>query len=203
MTVEDRDYYRLNILKVLCEKTDYNITKSIQQTQNIIKHFGINTDDDYEALIGAVQYLTRKGFLESKMIPFHGGYQLFSINLTALGVDIIERIERKASTDDYENDFSRSAIMSLSNIQNSNIVINSSNVSISLADTISCINSIPNNKLSENDKSVITERLKELSSDKSWNKWEKTKAIIKWIADKGFEVTTAVLPFILNSLKQS
>lgn len=44
MSVRERDEYRLNILKKLCEATKHNIRIGVVQTDEIIKLFGIQTD---------------------------------------------------------------------------------------------------------------------------------------------------------------
>ena len=43
------------------------------------------------------------------------------LKLTAHGLDVVERIERKAPLAEYENDFSKEAVISVGNIQNSSV----------------------------------------------------------------------------------
>ena len=168
------------------------------QTNRILQIFGIKTDEQYKTFINAVTYLNQKGYLESKIVPVLRGVQLFSIKPTVYGIDLIERIERKTSLSSYEEDFSRSAILSLGNINNSNVVINSNNVSITLTDTVLKINELPDSVLSKEEKEEINSLLNEINSqtkDKQ-TRWEKIKGILKWIADKSVEVGVAVLPYL-------
>lgn len=198
MTIEERDLYRLSILKKLCVETDFDLNESIMQMNKIIQVFGIETDEQYKTFLSAVSYLNQKGYLESKTVPVLRGVQLYSIKPTVYGIDLIERIERKTSLSSYEEDFSRSAIMSLGNINNSNVVINSSNVSITLTDTVSKINELPDCALSEEEKVEIISQLNEIKSqvqDKQ-TRWEKIKGILRWIADKSVDVGVAVLPYL-------
>ncbi len=46
MTVIERDEYRLNILKKLCEATEYNCGNEVVQTGEIIELFGLQTDEE-------------------------------------------------------------------------------------------------------------------------------------------------------------
>ena len=198
MTIEERDLYRLSILKKLCYETDFDLNEPIMQTNRILQIFGIKTDEQYKTFINAVTYLNQKGYLESKIVPVLRGVQLFSIKPTVYGIDLIERIERKTSLSSYEEDFSRSAILSLGNINNSNVVINSNNVSITLTDTVLKINELPDSVLSKEEKEEINSLLNEINSqtkDKQ-TRWEKIKGILKWIADKSVEVGVAVLPYL-------
>ena len=134
MNVQQRDFYRLNILKKLCEVTDYNISIQIGQTKKICDLYNVETEEEFSTLLGAINYLTQKGYITSKIITMMGGNtQIFMIQLTALGLDMIESIERKTSTEKYENDFSREAIISLSNINNSTVIINSPNVTLNIS----------------------------------------------------------------------
>lgn len=95
MNVIERDWYRLSILKKLCEVTDYNISVQIGQTPQIIELFQLKTEEEFQTFLGAITYLTEKGYIESKIIPMLGSYaNIFMIKLTAYGLDLIENIER-------------------------------------------------------------------------------------------------------------
>ena len=200
MTVEERDLYRLSILKKMCEVTDYNISIQIGQGPQVIELFNIQTDDEYNTFIGAITYLTEKHYIESKLIPMANGITtIFMIKLTAYGLDLIEKIERKKSIIQYENDFSSSSIIKLQNISDSNIIINSPNSVITLTNTIDAINSLKD--FSSPDKESLVNQITDLSSYNKNNVWEKTKKIFSWLADKSADAAIAVLPYILEQLK--
>lgn len=78
-----------------------------------------------------------------------------------------------------------------------------SNVEITLDNTVSLINNLPNETLSDDDKDVLNGKLAAISaaSDKL-TRWEKAKSALKWIAEKGIEVGTAALPYIVEALKK-
>ena len=98
----------------MCEVTDYDITFQIGQTPQIIELFQLKTDDEYKTFLSAIAYLTDKGYIASKLIPMaHGFTQIFMIQLTAYGLDVIETIERNTSLDKYEEDFSATSIFSI------------------------------------------------------------------------------------------
>lgn len=76
-------------------------------------------------------------------------------------------------------------------------------ITISLEQTISAINDIPEETLSADDKEVLCGKLSSLSVMKNRDKtarWEKAKDIIKWVLDKGIDVAIAALPYILQAL---
>ena len=75
------------------------------------------------------------------------------------------------------------------------------NISISLEQTVSDINSLPQESLSDEDKEILCGKLASLSAEKSKeSKWEKAQGVLKWIAEKGFDVAKIVLPYILQSV---
>lgn len=201
MNVIERDWYRLSILKKLCEVTDYNISVQIGQTPQIIELFQLKTEEEFQTFLGAITYLTEKGYIESKIIPMLGSYaNIFMIKLTAYGLDLIENIERDNTLDKYKNDFSSSSMIKLQNISNSNIIINSPNSVITLTNTIDAINSIKDYSTAEKDE--LIKKITELSTYQN-NKskfWEKSKNILTWIVDKGAETAIAILPYILENL---
>ena len=61
MNVNERDLYRLSILKKMCEVTDYDITIQIGQTAKIIELFGLKTDDEYQTKL---RYLVNTKILQ-------------------------------------------------------------------------------------------------------------------------------------------
>ena len=74
-------------------------------------------------------------------------------------------------------------------------------ISISLDQTVSDINSLPQESLSAEDKDTLCGKLASLSAEKSKeSKWEKAQGVLKWIAEKGFEVGKIALPYVLQSV---
>ena len=75
------------------------------------------------------------------------------------------------------------------------------NISISLEQTVSGINSLPQESLSDEDKEILCGKLATLSAEKSKeSKWEKAQSVLKWIAEKGFEVGKIALPYVLQTV---
>ena len=204
MTVIERDEYRLNILKKLCEATDHNIRIGIVQTDEIIKLFGIQTDEEYVTFSGAIDYLKQKGYLTCEIKEFvDGSVAIYMLKLTAHGLDVVERIERKAPLAEYENDFSKEAVISVGNIQNSSVIINSPNASVTFNQTVNTIKQLDDSILKSDDKEALITLLKELdlAQKTKESKWNKAKGILKWLADKSVDVGIAALPYILDNLK--
>lgn len=202
MNVNERDLYRLSILKKMCEVTDYDITIQIGQTPQIIELFGLKTDDEYQKFLSSIAYLTDKGYINSKLIPMANGItKIFMIQLTAYGLDVIETIERNNSLEKYEEDFSSTSMIKLQNISNSNIIINSPNSVITLANTIDAIKALT--ETADSDKEELIKQVSELSScsDNKSKFWEKAKSVLGWVIDKGADAAIAVLPYILDNMK--
>lgn len=202
MNVNERDLYRLSILKKMCEVTDYDITIQIGQTPQIIELFGLKTDDEYQKFLSSIAYLTDKGYINSKLIPMANGItKIFMIQLTAYGLDVIETIERNNSLEKYEEDFSSTSMIKLQNISNSNIIINSPNSVITLTNTIDAIKALT--ETAESDKEELIKQITELSScsDNKSKFWEKAKSVLGWVINKGADAAIAVLPYILENMK--
>ncbi len=201
MNVNERDLYRLSILKKMCEVTDYDITIQIGQTPQIIELFGLKTDDEYQTFLSSIAYLTDKGYINSKLTPMANGItKIFMIQLTAYGLDLIETIERNNSIEKYEEDFSSTSMIKLQNISNSNIIINSPNSVITLTNTIDAIKALK--ETADSDKEELIKQVTELSScsDNKSKFWEKAKSVLGWVIDKGADAAIAVLPYILENM---
>lgn len=77
-------------------------------------------------------------------------------------------------------------------------------ITITLEQTINLIESIPDEKLSPDEKEQLEGKLSKLGTEKEKSKvWDKTQSVLKWIADKGVEVGIAVLPYIVEMLKNA
>lgn len=76
------------------------------------------------------------------------------------------------------------------------------NVSINFEQTIETINNLPEDVLSDEEKELLNGKLASLSTCKTKEScWEKAKGILKWIADKGVQVGTAALPYIMKMIE--
>lgn len=83
--------------------------------------------------------------------------------------------------------------------QNTNI-----SIALSLEQTINLIESIPDEKLSPDEKEQLEGKLSKLGTEKEKSKvWDKTQSVLKWIADKGVEVGIAALPYIVEMIKNA
>ena len=77
-------------------------------------------------------------------------------------------------------------------------------IQISFEQTITAIEAIPNEILSHDEKEQLEGKLSKLNTEKDKSKlWEKAQSVLKWIADKGFEVGIAALPYIAEALKSA
>lgn len=77
------------------------------------------------------------------------------------------------------------------------------NVEITLDNTVSIINNLPAEVLSDDEKVYLSGILATINaaSDKP-TRWERAKNALKWIAEKGIEVGVAALPYIVEALKK-
>lgn len=75
-------------------------------------------------------------------------------------------------------------------------------VMVSLEQTIKNINELSSSELSAQDKEILNGKLASISveSDKQ-KRWDKVRSTLKWIAEKGIEVGTAALPYIIKALE--
>lgn len=78
------------------------------------------------------------------------------------------------------------------------------NISISLEQILTDIHALSQEDLSEKDKKKLDGKLTALSVEKTKEgKWKKVKEILKWIVDKSVEVGIAVLPYIVQTLRNT
>lgn len=78
----------------------------------------------------------------------------------------------------------------------------STSVSITLNSTVSSINQLPEQVLSEEEKDILNGKLAGLSAETDRERrWEKVKDALKWVAEKSIEVGTAALPYIVKMLE--
>ena len=88
-------------------------------------------------------------------------------------------------------------------IQNNQQEMHSS-ITITLQQTISDINSLPENILSNEEKEILCGKLATLSAEKnSKSRWEKAQGILKWIADKSIELGKVALPYVLQAIQNT
>ena len=77
-------------------------------------------------------------------------------------------------------------------------------IQISFEQTISAIEAIPNETLSQDEKEQLEGKLSKINTEKDKSKlWEKAQSVLKWIAEKGIEVGIAALPYIAEALKNA
>lgn len=79
----------------------------------------------------------------------------------------------------------------------------SNNIEVTLDSTVSIINSLPSDTLSDEEKDILNGKLAAIKAaqDKP-TRWERAKNALKWIAEKGIEVGIAALPYIVEALKK-
>lgn len=75
-------------------------------------------------------------------------------------------------------------------------------IKISFEQTITAIQEMPSDVLSDDEKDILCGKLIaiEKAKDKK-TKWEKVQGALKWIADKSIEVGIAALPYIVKALE--
>lgn len=75
-------------------------------------------------------------------------------------------------------------------------------VTVSLEQTIKNINELPSSELSDQDKEILNGKLASISIENDKQKrWEKVGNVLKWIAEKGIQVGTVALPYIVKALE--
>ena len=75
-------------------------------------------------------------------------------------------------------------------------------VTVSLEQTIKNINELPSSELSDQDKEILNGKLASISiEDDKQKRWEKVGNVLKWIAEKGIQVGTVALPYIVKALE--
>lgn len=77
-------------------------------------------------------------------------------------------------------------------------------ITISLEQAIINVNSLPSSILADKDKEILCGKLAALSVEKSKeSKWEKSRDVLRWVADKSVDVGIAALPFILQAISSA
>lgn len=77
-------------------------------------------------------------------------------------------------------------------------------IAVSLEQILTDIHALSQEDLSEEDKEKLYGKLTALSVEKTKEgKWKKVKEILKWIVDKSVEVGIAVLPYIVQTLRNT
>lgn len=75
-------------------------------------------------------------------------------------------------------------------------------VTLTLEQTIKVVNELPPTALSDQDKEILNGKIASISIENDKQKrWEKVGNTLKWIAEKGIEVGTAALPYIVKALE--
>lgn len=129
-------------------------------------------------------------------------------NLKAILNNLLADIEWKIMQMEHESELARlkqplvSAHAESSPVQNQSV-----NITISLEQTLSLIDEIPENKLSADDKEALREKLYSLEGVKSTKDktkiWEKAKEVLKFLADKGADAAIAALPLVGRACQEA
>lgn len=97
------------------------------------------------------------------------------------------------------NEGTPSQIFNINQSQNAEI-----SISITFEQTISAIEAIPDETLSQDEKELLEGKLSKLNAEKDKSKlWKNAQSVLKWIAEKGFEVGLAALPYIAEAIKNA
>ena len=109
------------------------------------------------------------------------------------------KLENYKATLEYELEKAKKTDYPLVSVQqNSNI-----NISIDFDQTITSIESIPNDILSQEEKEQIEGKLSGLKTEQDKSAlWSRVQGILKWLADKSIDVGIASLPYIVDRLKK-
>ena len=115
-------------------------------------------------------------------------------------VKVIQKIlENYKANLEYKLLTNKQQVYNFTQTQNSNISIN-----VSFEQTISAIEAIPTDTLSQDEKEQLEGKLSKINTEKDKSKlWEKAQSALKWIADKSIEVGIAALPYIAEALKNA
>lgn len=167
MNALERQQLRLRILKVICETLNYDLNNVLDRNTQI---FELIPDVAQEEIIRNVLYLGDKGYLKYSLIHLHGFAFPTMIRLLTPAIDLVEKIETKMATDKYEDDFSKTAITNFSNINNSQIIVNSPGANITIteheeSELIAYLHELVKNN-SENTplKNIVENTIKEVKS---------------------------------------
>lgn len=165
------------------ESNDITAAKTLQnEIISVYDHEidGIRTGlDNYSAVLSA-----------SKSVNFLGDARILRSKLENYKLNLLSGLYDKFRSHDNAIKVTQSVQQQTNN-----------NIVISLEQTVSDINSLPQESLSAEDKDILCGKLASLSTEKSKDsKWEKAQSALKWIAEKGFEVGKIALPYILQTV---
>lgn len=114
----------------------------------------------------------------------------------------------KSILSNYKNNLASGLLFKLNNNKdgisvNQNVNQNiAASLEITIEGTVSMINKLPSTVLNENEKELLNGKLIGITAEKEKSKrWEKIKNALKWIAEKGLEVGTVTLPFIVKMME--
>lgn len=173
-----------------CEQCTENESKSL--VHSIVSVFG----KDIESLTNGLDSYDKlhmwEGLNGKKVnLDYYGDIKLLK-----------QKLEYYKATLEYELEKTKDSnipLISVSQNQTNQISVN-----ISLEQTITVIEAIPDDKLSQDEKDLLVGKLTKLNTEKDKSKlWEKAQSVLKWIAEKGFEVGIAALPYIVEALKNA
>jgi hypothetical protein len=132
MNANVRQIRRIEILKVLCDKLNYNINEYIVTYQSVKDLFN---DIDNDELYSHLSFLKQKNYLSFNEQYADDQPQPMIFRLTVASIELIEALETNMETKKYEEDFSPEVLHNFHNITNSTIIIDSQNMNIYITNT--------------------------------------------------------------------
>ncbi len=184
---------KIELINNYIEKCNTHSDRDCEQlVQNIVAVFKNDIKDITQGLDSYDQVHILEGLNGKKVnLDYYGDIKLLK-----------QKLEYYKATLEYELEKTKDSntpLISVSQNQTNQISIN-----ISLEQTITAIEAIPDEKLSQDEKEQLEGKLSKLNTEKDKSKlWEKAQSVLKWIADKGIEVGIAALPYIAEALKSA
>ena len=173
-----------------CEQCTETESKSL--VHSIVSVFGKDIENLKSGLDSFNQLHMWEGLNGKKVnLDYYGDIKLLK-----------QKLEYYKATLEYELDKNKTSSTPLISVNQNQT--NQISVNVSFEQTISAIEAIPNEKLSQDEKELLEGKLSKLNTEKDKSKvWEKAQSVLKWIADKGIEVGIAALPYIAEALKNA
>ena len=126
----------------------------------------------------------------SKTVDFIGDANILRAKLQNYKINLLTGLHKEFRNGDNSVNVTQNVQQDMQN-----------SISITLEQTVSDINSLPQESLSDEEKEILLGKLASLSAEKSKeSKWEKAQGVLKWIAEKGFEVGKIALPYVLQAV---
>lgn len=149
-------------------------------------------DSEIESLKNELDnYNVAKHWSGGVPVDYIGDARLLSAKLTNYKINLASGLYRHLKDSDGTVNVTQQVSQDVTNT-----------VTVSLEQTIKTINELPSTILSDQDKEILNGKIASLSIENDKQKrWEKVGNTLKWIAEKGIEVGTAALPYIVKALE--